>query len=544
MSSTTSPIRQHDTIDVGQRFIPSASDLTTALAHTTLLVRWRWRLVRNGRAKALMITGALLAFLMLFMASSLGELVRWLAESAEARDTAAGDFAVGYLVAFKNGNFGSMAAFALGTAVAASIFGPLTGSANLSLAPAEDLSTLRLHRLHRYFDSLILQAFSTIGALQLLSLTTVASLLTMDGANRAYALLLTWSAWLVLVFLTTAEGWVIETVYRRYGMRLRFILGSVLAAIVAAAIWFDPDHGTTFFGVGVHYASALQGDINAIPVWAPFAICLAAVAALAFAGSVLCNAALNRPAAPARTANGKTGLLARIGMSSNPNIALTQMTFKQMFRTQAVARPIIVVLAMAIPAVWITRASVEASTTLVLATPLAVALGWTANAFGVFGPGMTWLQSLPKVSRRLPAMIFGTSIATVAVIFLISWLPALLLGRIEPLKFGAAAAGMAVATLMMTRSGLSKAIHKPHLARLGTRGDAIVPPLTAINYTMRFALFSGQLGILVFSQDRIWLQWLCVLGFTVWVGVRFWTVQRSWANRSRQAQLTAIVAAG
>lgn len=525
--------------------IPRIKDLATGISHTALLVRWRWRLVRNGRTRVFMVVGAIFAFGMLFAASSIGEMIRLIAER-NSRETAAGDFAIGYLVAFSRGDFGGIAAFALGTAIAASIFGPLTGSSNLTLAPTEDLSTLHLHRLHRYFDSLILQAFSTIGALQLLSLTTVASLLTMDGNNRAYALLLTWSIWIALVFLTTVEGWLIEIVYRKYRMRLRFVLGGILATLIGVAIWFDPNNGSTFFGVGVYYSNALQGELLSIPTWIPFAGVLAIVTILGFIGASLCNFALNKPSAPTRGSTSVSGKrLPRIRISKNPTVALYQVILTQMSRTQAVARPIAVVFLLSIPAVWFTKGSFEVMTTLVLATPLAIVLGWTANALGVLGPGMTWLLSLPNTVRNIPGAIAGTSLGVIFIIFIAAWIPVTIIGRTTWLQVVSTGSAITITSFMMTRSGLSKAIHRPFLARLGsTRGDSIIPPLTAVTYTARFALFSGMLGIIVMSFDNVPLQWAVAGVFVSWSGFRYLMVKRSWANRSRQAQVTAVVATG
>jgi hypothetical protein len=491
-----------------------------------------------------MAIGAIAAFAMLFAASSIGEMIRLVAEM-NSRETAAGDFAIGYLVAFSRGDFGGIAAFALGTAIAASIFGPLTGSSNLALAPAEDLSTLHLHKLHRYFDSLILQAFSTIGALQLLSLTTVASLLTMDGNNRPYALALTWTIWISLVVLTTLEGWLIEIVYREYGMKLRFILGGLLSIVIGVIIWFDPNHGSTFFGVGVYYSNALQGELASIPAWLPFSGVFIAIMLLGFVGATLCNVALNKPSIPGKDSTSTNGKrLPHLRVSNRPTVALYQVVLAQMFRTQTVARPIAVVFLLSIPAVWFTKGSLEVMTTLVLATPLAIVLGWTANALGVLGPGMTWLLSLPNTVRNIPGVIASTSLGIVFIIFVAAWIPATIVGRTTWLQVASTGSALTITAVMMTRSGLSKAIHRPFLARLSTRGDSIVPPLTAVNYTVRFALFSGMLGIIVMTLDNIPLQWAIAGIFVSWSGLRYLMVKRSWANRSRQAQVTAVVAAG
>jgi hypothetical protein len=157
---------------------------------------------------------------------------------------------------------------------------------------------------------------------------------------------------------------------------------------------------------------------------------------------------------------------------------------------------------------------------------------------------MTWLLSLPNTVRNIPGVIASTSLGIVFIIFVAAWIPATIVGRTTWLQVASTGSALTITAVMMTRSGLSKAIHRPFLARLSTRGDSIVPPLTAVNYTVRFALFSGMLGIIVMTLDNIPLQWAIAGIFVSWSGLRYLMVKRSWANRSRQAQVTAVVAAG
>jgi hypothetical protein len=513
-------------------------DLRTAAGHTLLLARMRWRMVRTTGARVSMFVGLLVLFAMLYGASNIGQIIIYIAETDGGR-TAAGIFAQQYITAFTRGDFGSLAAVALGSALAASLFSPLTGAANLSLASPEDLSTLRLHRLHRYFDSVTLQAFSTIGLLQMLALTTVASLLTLDGEGRGYALLLSWAAWGVLVPLTVAEAWAIEITYRKYGIRTRRVLGAIVLLAISVAIIVDPRHGTTLFGFGELYAALLQGEAGA-PWWLPFAVAAGMASVVIVGGLRLCQVALGYQAVPT-AAKGERRARA---LSKSEPVMLAQILLRQMWRTQEVARPVFVIVFLGIPAAWFTRGSETAMLTMVIAIPLAVALAWTVNVFGIIGPGMTWLGSQPNTLRRMLDLAFAVHISVSMGISLLVWVPPTLVGWVSAEDAGQVLAGTLVATVLVGRSALRKSVFRPYLARLGNRGDTVVPPLTAVNYTLRFALWSGQIGILTFVQDDVVLRWGIALVAIAWALFRFLLLRRQWADRARQARIVATVSAG
>lgn len=519
-------------------YLPRPTDLASGLTHSLLLLRLRWRMIRRPAGKAAVWVGLGLLFLLILGASNIGQVIRYVAESDGDR-TAAGAIALNYMFAFQRGEFGGLAAIALGSAVGASLFSPLTGSANLSLVSPEDLQGLRMPRLHRYFDSLFIHSLSTIGFLQIVSLTAVASLITIDGNSRTYALGITWAVWAVLILFTAAEGWLIEITYRRFGIRTRRILGLALVAAIAAALMFDPNHGSTLFGLGNLYADVLQQNLS-VPGWVPFALLAAVGGGLLVAGATLCNAALARQAVPV-TVHQKVRVKP---LSADGDKALRQLVWRQLIRTSEVYRPIAVIVFVGIPAVWITQGNVATMTTLVVAVPLAVGLSWGVNFFGIIGPGMTWLASLPGVMRRLLDVGARVALGTALFIAVVIWAPAVAVGMV-PLSAGAAvASGAVVSTVLTTRSALAKAVHRPFLARLGNRGDTVVPPLTAVNYTMRFALWSGQIGVLVMSQSSAALQGILVVTLCAWAAVRYLMLRVQWSSRERQADVTALVAAG
>lgn len=532
--------------------LPGWAEVSAAARDTSLLLKLRWRLIRSTKSRLGVILGLGGFFLLLGIAANIGTLIReW---AAQGMQTAASIYAANYVVALDRGDLGIVGATALGSAMAAAMFAPFTGASMIALAPADDLTALRPTRLHRYFDSLVTSSISTIGFLQLISLTAVGSLLTLNGGRTA-GLLFTWEVWPVLVLATVAEGWAIELVHRSFGPVARRSLGLGLAGAVVAAALVDPNHGRTLFGVGDLFSQTLTHAANHQNglVWAAAGVVLVLGVAIFGLGLVLCRAALAKPAGVSLKARARRRLLP---ISTRPTVALVQLLLAQIWRTIEVRRPLMTVLVIGIPAALLTGDSTTCAMTMVVAIPLSVALAFGINTFGILGAAMPWLASQPGVMRCLLRITVGVQIGITVLLSVLVWTPATIVDHVSLGSVAAIAAGTAVSTLFTTRSAAAKAVNKPYLIRLGSRGDMIVPPLTAINYTLRFALWSGQLGVLTLNAGDahftlaghlfypgVWLQILLVTVALAWTSVRFVGVFRQWTDRDVQAFIVKQVAA-
>lgn len=517
--------------------VPPWSEVRSAVAHTRLLVKLRWRFVRSTRSR-LMIWLGLAGFLLgLFIASQTGNLIRTYAEQGVG--TTAGQFAVNYVIALNRGELGLIGASAVGSVIIVALFIPFTGAAMQPLASTEDLSGLRPTRIHRFFDSLVTNAASAVGFLQLITLTGIGSLLTLDG-GRTGGLLFMWSIWPALLLLSVTEGWLIELAHRRYGPTVRRSIGAGLAAVIGAAVFLDPHHGKTLFGVGNQIASTLAAAAhgNVSVVARSLGVVTVVGVTLFLIGITSCRAALALPAPIPVTRSERRRL---VPISTRPTVALLQVLFAQVVRTPEVRRPLRTIVLLGVPAALL-GAQENVMTTLVVAIPLAVALAFGINIFGVLGSALPWLASQPGLMRKLLVTTAGLQIVLTLVLAVMVWAPAVFRGRLSLADAAAVAAGTVVSTAMTARSAAHKSVNRPFLIRLGTRGDMIVPPLTAVNYTLRFALWSGQLGVLVMIQDR-WLQLLLVTFAVVWSALRFKQLFRQWADRDTQAFVIKQVAA-
>jgi hypothetical protein len=518
---------------------PRPTDLAAAARATGLLLRTRRQMVRDLRARALLTLGMGVLLSLLFLAANVGYLLRRAAETGAGSPGT--EAVVNTVVGLESGALGTIGAVTLGSVFASALISPFVGMTIQALTSAEDLSVLRPPRLHRYFDALITAATSTVGLMQVVSLTLLASLLTINSGH-AGAILLAWATFPVVLLVTTALGWGIELVMRTWGSRVRRILAVILALLVGGGLLLDPRHGQTMFGLGTFYSAALRapgaGDTATI-VWALLG--LVTVAVIAFVAGVLaCQAALTRPAVP-QTIRRTTRR--RMPLSRHRRIALLQILAAGLLRTPDVRRALGTVLVMGIPGIALTGGSATSLLSVAIAAPLSTALIWGSNAFGVLGQGMTWLATQPNVLRWLLPLTALVQAATVATLIALTWLPAALFGSLDARTVASVTAAAIVSTAFVTRSAAAKAVRHPTLVRQGTRGDVIMPPMRALNYTVRFMVLGGAVATVTYFAGDDWLRLGLVFGALIWTAARFWWLRRAWRDRVLQARVVATVSA-
>lgn len=513
-------------------------ELGGGYAHTRRLLQLRWRFARTLSTRAGLVTGALIFATGLVLFSNVGTLIRMFAE--QGIDTAAGQYAVNYLVAFQRGDLGVVGATALGSIVLAALLSPFTGVSSNALFAADNLTGLRPVRLHRYFDSVITTAFSAIGILQLFTLSTITSLLTLNGGH-ANGLLFTWCAWPVLILVSVTEGWVLEYLHRTYGPRVRRTGLAVFTAGLAVALALDPNHGRTLFGVGNLFSTTIEAVAknDQTYMWLTVLTLLGIAIVTSTVGIIACRRALALPAPVTR----REGQVRVVRISENPRVSLAQMMLLTMVRTPEIRRPLLTIVAIAVPAVWISHAASTAITTVVLAVPATVALSWGINVFGLLGSGMPWLAAQPNVTRYLMTTAVAIQVMVTAAIEVVVWVPVIIAGYLDWGTVLSIVLGTIVAVSLTVHSATDKSVRKPFPVTLGTRGDMTVPPATALNYTLRFTLWSGQLGLLTLHLDDHLFQLAAAFLAVAYATVRLSYLNRRWLKATTQAVLIPTVSA-
>lgn len=512
-------------------------EIVAGTKDTRLLLSARWRAVRNPAARWGIALGAIILIFGLYLTSNTAFLVKALA--TQGIDTAGGTFAITWILSLQRGELGDVGAITIGGALVAAIFAPFTGSSTLSLAPIEDLQGVRLARSHRYFDALVINAVSGIGLLQLLALTGITSVLTLDG-EKGFAMLLTWVIWVLVVILTTTIGWSLEWVLRKWGKQVRRALGAIGALIVVALVVIDTESAKSLYGVGDPYAQLIRGaaDGNSALVLVTLPVLAAAGLAMLWLGVLATRSALSYPAPVLNLSkNRRVRRLPR-----NMTALMTRLLVNTLWRTPECRRPLIGIIAIGIPALLFIPLNENLETAIVLAVPLAVSLAWGVNVFGVIGSGMTWLTAQPRVIGQAPRvaamMQFLLTVSLILMLYLASYLSGNASeGAGQRLLVGAIIAGSLSAAVSINLS-----ISHPIRARLSGRGDSLVPPLTSLNYLFRLLFFACMPAFLVIAtattlQLIITIDLLIIaLALVAWAEIR-------WRKPEVRARVVAEVAA-
>ena len=213
---------------------------------TKMMLSMRWRMIRQKRTRVVILLSGI--FILIGVSSSIN--IGYAIELSIRESVGTGVFqyqdVILQVLKGALGNIGSLFFFSV---FAMAIFAPLAGTATISLVPAEDLQSIRPSNTHRYFDSIIINSISGIGILQLLTLTCLASILSINNL-RIFSMLFVWSLWVLLIELTTTVGWVLEWAIRRFDKVKRRIFSAIILSVVFGAIAFALYSGVSPYGFG------------------------------------------------------------------------------------------------------------------------------------------------------------------------------------------------------------------------------------------------------------------------------------------------------
>lgn len=456
-------------------------ELGAAWRTARLLASAKWRTVRTPGAQAWLWVGLLLGSGALSMSAQAGDLIRLVAEIDRA-DTTAGVVANTYIRQWAVAGFGTMTsailAFALGTAV----ISPLLSSSAPTLMPDHQLVGVRTSSMHPYVSALAVHVSSLVTFVQLLALTALAGLVTIDGDGRGRAVLLSWLVWIALVFASQAFLWSSRVVRRRAP---RATVAVVVAAAVAAAAGagLAPDAAADLFGVSGGFVWWL---LNA-PAWAAVTTGLLAVAGSAAAGWAACAATVK---ANAVTAPAKGADRAARPMPARPTRALVAMVVRSFVRTRSIVAPLATITVLAAAGVTLAGDQPAAVWSVGIGVPLAVGLAWTDNAAAMTGAANPWLASLPGQAQRLLPVWAGWAWTVSVGLVTLAWLPSLLLGRVSWASTGSVLVTAAAAASTVTAAALWNAVRRPEPARTEL-GDGVLTASRAATASLRLLAVPG-----------------------------------------------------
>ena len=517
--------------------VPIYRDALAGMRDTMLLVRARWRAVRNPAARWGILAGSLFLLMGLFLAANTAFLVRGLAQ--QGIDSTGGTFAITWIISLQRGELGDVGAITIGGALIAAIFAPFTGSSTLSLTPVEDLQGVRLARSHRYFDSFLINCISGIGLLQLLALTGIASVLTLAG-DKGPAMLLTWLIWVLVVALTTTIGWTLEWVLRKWGRGIRRLLGALGVVAIISLVASDTESARSLFGIGTPYATLIRGAAqgeSTLILLASAGIIVGILILLVF-GLAVTRKALAYPApVPNIAKNRRAGK-----MPLNPTALMTKLLFLTLWRTPECRRPVLGILGLGLPALLFIPLTENLETAIMLAVPLAVSLAWGVNVFGVLGSGMTWLSAQPRTIGQAPRVAAAMQFVLTVLLIILLYLASYLSGNAPEGAGQRLLVGSIIAGSLSAAVSINLSVRHPMRARLSGRGDSLVSPVTALNYLLRLVFLACAPAFLVMATGTT-LQLFYTITFLVLALAGVAWADIAWHKPKVRARVVAEVSA-
>lgn len=501
-----------------------------AFRDSLIFMNARWSFIRSTKTKITLWAGIIVMFGTVFFASNTGYIIRSIAEGNLVEDTAMKQYAIVYLQSYLRGELGILVSGTLGIALVSVFISPFTGSVATSLISSSHIVSVRRDDKHRFTDSIFTQFFSSISLLQLITLTTVASLLTIEG-NNAGGIIFAWLSWPVLIMLSVFFLWIAEYLYRAYGEKIRLLVAGGILACFGAAILINPEYGRTVFGIGELYSHTIKNfesfslgqKLGAMGI-------LALLNIIFFVGSYFASTKtlahpermkkVKRPKKPSKWKTSRFYL-----------VEIFKALFLQIWRSHETKKPLLAVTGFGAIILFATQGTFSITSTLLIIIPLSVSISWGANLFGILGQGFSWLSSQPKVTDNFVWIAYFTQVGVTSVIFIAVILPSLVTGRIPTENISGIILGFIAVTAAMSRSSITKAVNSPFPVRAGSRGEPILPPATLIGYTLRFALWTGQLGTVILVAGNLYLQLGIVFLAIVWSLFRVYRLQAKWNKK-------------
>lgn len=481
----------------------------------------RYQIIRDAKGKlALWLFIVAIAFA-LVMISYTGEFIKIIANMQGENTEAAQIYATTYLNSYLNGELGGLVATTLGLAIVSVIISPFTGTSATSLISHHYLVSVRSNMKHRFTDSLITQFVSSISLLQLMTLTAVASLLTIDGGRKT-GILYAWASWPVLVVLSTVFVWVAEYLYRKLGEKKRIVILGIILGVILLIVLYNREEAMTVFGIGTGYANIIQGISSFSPllIFVSFMMLVALWFLFLFIAYKMSQISLALPDLFAKKEQ-ITKTIKERKFSKHPSIELFNMTFMQLWRNSDIKKPLLTATIFSIGVMLFLSGNPASLSTVVFVIPLMVSLSWGANIFGIIGNGLPWIVSKPNSMKNILWIFAGTQMAIILTMAVMAIIPVLILNKIDSSALSSFLVSLIACSSLMTRSSIHKSVTNPHPYKAGYRGEPILPPATLIAYTLKLSLWSGMYGLLMYSLTTdIFIQ-LGLMGLAiVWSAIR------------------------
>lgn len=516
------------------KYIPTPRDFTIALNNTASMLSLKWKMLTNSRSRLVVILFSMFALFAVYVSSFIGQVT--LRMAGQQSETAVRQIAYNYILSYTRGEIGTLGSIALSLAILSSLLAPFTGVISKSLFSLQHVAPMQASRLTRYTDSYVAQMFSSVSLLQLIALTAISSLVTLEG-GQSWGIMYVWLSWPILVAISVFAAWGVEIIQRYVSLKNTLIGGSVVGVFLIVILTFYFEQAQTFFGLGDYYMETVRNlytyDIGEQIV--AFGSLVVVFLACVFVGGTLCLIALSHPEkATGSAVEDKPALLSWTKPTKVFESEIFLLMLKQIIRSPDSLRPITLVVIVGIPALLFFQGTDSIITAFIVAIPLLVACTWGVNFLGVMGGGVIWLANQPGGLKNLPWIAAFTQAAFTLALFFLIWTPPLVFGNFEWKDISVYAMAAISVTVLITRSSMDKAIKNPIATHPGIKGEALIPPGKMLSYTFRMTLWGCQYGIILLYLDIYQAQLSMMFLAVVWSAYRMYKLNQHWAKRETQ----------
>lgn len=500
---------------------------------TASILAFKWESIKKKRIKVLIVAFIALFALFLYGMSNVGKyMLIFLNLNVTGRNDAVRDFVIQYLTSFANGELNVYVAGVFGATILTILILPFSGYSLSGVVPARDMLILKANNNYRLSDSIVVQFVSALSILQLISLTILSSLLSVESGTGP-AVVYAWATWLVIVFMTVAFMWIIEYLNRKYGNKTKIaMVGGVIIAL-GIAILVDPFHGTTFFGLSPVYVDVLQH----LYVYSPeqtmlaYGILAALLIGFALAINFVGSKALMIPE-PVAIQKKKSEI--KLASKQYQKITLMGLLRLIVFRYKVIWRPILITTIFSTGLLVVVGSTgiqgVLPSVTVII--PLVICLAFGVNMFGILGSSNIWMSSLPKWRDNILFKLALIQIIIIASAYSFVLIVASIFGKISGNDLAQSIPSFLASSSVMIVYAISKSMRQPVKYTAASRGDAILPPLSLLSYMLKFMLLGGLAGSLVFLSTGIF-SWLIGLTILVISALWFVTLNNKWRTNEK-----------
>jgi len=493
------------------------------------LLAFRWRLIRKrGTQIAITAVFIVVAFLV-FGLTSVGGTIRIIASNPTPQ---IGDQVRQLALTYIDGFISDNAIFAI-TGVLAAIIGsiliiPIVGYSFSSLMPSGDLVSVRKNDYHKLSDSIILQFLSSISLIQLVAITMLNSLLTIESHSPGVGIVFGWVIWIAVVIANVLAAWVFELLYRIFGFKSKVLAFASLGVIGGILYLVFPKSATTLFGLSTAYGNLIRGlDTFSIGQTALLGAISVAILVFLFAGiSAIGSYTINLPERPKKAKVRRVRVLS-VGRK-RASISEVSFLLNIIFRNSNIWKPLLMATAFSFGSVLLFAGAPSVMSSLVFVVPLIVSLSWGTNTFGILGGGITWIASLPGGKEDILKNILKVQFMLIGSLFLIIVTPMIFIYHVSLHSLASFALATAVSTVAMSRSALSKAVYKPERYKVHIKGENVLPPGKALSYLARFIFGAGFLGLATFALDNNLYQLGILAIVVIWQSIRFVRLNKRW----------------